>query len=30
VARVVRYQEQKLAVAVLCNRDDIYNVGDHG
>jgi|SRR5215472_1743147 len=28
VARIVRYQEQKLAVAVLCNRDDIYNVGE--
>lgn len=28
VARVVRYQEQKLAVAILCNRDDVYNVGE--
>ena len=28
VARVVRYQEQNLAVAILCNRDDIYNVGE--
>ena len=28
VARVVRYQEQKLAVAILCNRDDIYNIGE--
>ena len=28
VARIARYQEQKLAVAVLCNRDDIYNVGE--
>jgi CubicO group peptidase (beta-lactamase class C family) len=28
VARVVRYQEQKLAVAILCNRDDMYNVDE--
>lgn len=28
VATVVRYQEPKLAVAILCNRDDIFNVGE--
>lgn len=28
VARIVRYQEQKLAVSLLCNRDDIFNIGE--